>query len=105
MTTTTEESALLEVTTPLQYEITHIQARLCGENSSHPRQKIVRWLIQSGYGERVGQFNRLYAESLDRSAEKKLTGKENYASYEAFGYLFGEPGYPGLDEQWAVIVG
>ena len=104
MSTTTEESALPEVITPRQHDHDHLQARLCGENNNHPRQKIVQWLIQFGYGERVGRFNQLYAESLDRSAEKKLIGKENFASYEAFGYLFGEPGHPGLDEQWSAIV-
>lgn len=104
MTTITDESAPLEVTTPYQYEVAHIQSRLAGESADHPRQKVIRWLTQFGYGDRVGQYNKLYAESVERHAQKELASKESYASYEAFGYLFGEPGYPGLDEQWELIV-
>lgn len=87
------------------HELDHYIGRLSGEGPDHPRQKIIHWLKTSGREDAVAHFNSLYAQAVACHAGKDLTAKDSFASYEAFGHLFGQPGDPVIDGQWADVVG
>ena len=87
------------------HELDHYIGRLSGEGPSHPRQKIVHWLKTSGHGDAIARFSDLYAQAVARHAGKDFVAKDSFASYEAFGHLFGQPGDPVIDGQWADVVG
>lgn len=89
------------------HEIGHLVGRLKGEKLDHPRQKIVRWLLDQGREEDVSSFNAAYAESLAGHADKSFIAKENFATYEAFGAIHqkqGGAGAPAVDDLWSEIL-
>lgn len=82
------------------HELDHLIARLAGESIDHPRQKIIRWLCDNGHEGDTTRFNQLYEEARTRYEGDLRTRKDSFATYEAFGRLFGQPGDPTIDGWW-----